>query len=312
VSEQAAAQAGLRGYREPGSGYGSLAWVAVLLVAAFGVDVGIGGAWAHLPGWIVAAVVLLGADLVMIRAARMHKTLDVNATEIRIGDEAVPRDAVRSAVAGVDRELPVLGWPSGHPRGRRGVIVSLADGRQVVVPTRAPDAVLAALGTVPSAGPAVPIREAEPADLPLLAEIGERAGVLFRVAGYPMPAALAAADVDSAAALFVAGRPPVGFARVDEVDGLAHLTEVAVLPGSMKQGIGSRLLDRVCAWARDAGYPAITLTAYADVPWNGPMYARRGWVETAELTDGLRALRAREVARGLDRAGRRIVMRRPL
>jgi hypothetical protein len=46
------------------------------------------------------------------------------------------------------------------------------------------------------------------------------------------------------------------------------------------------------------------------VPWNGPMYARRGWVEVVDPSPALRALRAQEVERGLDEVGRRNVMRR--
>ena len=53
-------------------------------------------------------------------------------------------------------------------------------------------------------------------------------------------------------------------------------------PASMRQGVGTRLLDRACEWARGQGYDAITLTTFADIAWNGPFYARRGFAETAE------------------------------
>ena len=66
---------------------------------------------------------------------------------------------------------------------------------------------------------------------------------------------------------------------------------------------------RVGARAR---YPAITLTTYADVPWNAPYYARRGFVEISEFGPGLRAEREREQQLGLDEVGPRVVMRRDL
>jgi GNAT superfamily N-acetyltransferase len=80
----------------------------------------------------------------------------------------------------------------------------------------------------------------------------------------------------------------------------------------MRQGIGSALVERACEWARAHDYPAITLTTYADVPWNGPYYAKRGFMEVADPSPGLRAVRDQERGVGLDAVGRRIVMRRAL
>jgi hypothetical protein len=44
----------------------------------------------------------------------------------------------------------------------------------------------------------------------------------------------------------------------------------------------------------EAGYPAVTLRTFRDVPWNGPFYLRRGFavVDSAALSPG-------HVARGL-------------
>ncbi|MBD3785025.1 MAG: hypothetical protein IE926_19095 [Micrococcales bacterium] len=50
---------------------------------------------------------------------------------------------------------------------------------------------------------------------------------------------------------------------------------------------------------------------YADVPWNGPFYAARGWVEVAP-PDRLAPMLAAEARMGLARHGRRIAMRRDL
>jgi GNAT superfamily N-acetyltransferase len=112
--------------------------------------------------------------------------------------------------------------------------------------------------------------------------------------------------------VFVAGPPPVGFVQVEEIDGLAYIVELAVIPRWMRQGIGSALLERACEWARGRGYRAITLTTYADVPWNAPFYARRGFVEITEFGPGVQAEREQERELGLDEVGRRIVMRREL
>ncbi|WP_206604336.1 hypothetical protein [Arthrobacter pityocampae] len=64
---------------------------------------------------------------------------------------------------------------------------------------------------------------------------------------------------------------------------------------------------------RQQGCSALTLTTFADVPWNAPYYARLGFAIVApeRLTPGLRAVRDHEAAVGLD-AWHRVAMRRPL
>ena len=66
----------------------------------------------------------------------------------------------------------------------------------------------------------------------------------------PARPAAGPAELERAAAVFVAGRPPVGFVQIEEVDGLAYLVELAVIPRWMRQGIGTALVDRACEWAR--------------------------------------------------------------
>jgi GNAT superfamily N-acetyltransferase len=211
--------------------------------------------------------------------------------------------------------LPVLGWPLGKPRQLAGLTVRLFDGQQLVVPTRSPERLRAALGVDSAPEPAnvTEVRAAARADLAELGEVAQRAETLFRTAGYQLPELpFDTAGLAKAKAVFVAGRPPVAFVRLDEVDGLAHIEELAVIPKWMRQGIGSALVERACEWARAHDYPAITLTTYADVPWNGPYYAKRGFMEVADSSPGLRAVRDQERGVGLDAVGRRIVMRRAL
>lgn len=299
-------------YREPGRSYLSALVLLLLLAAGFAGDLALGGGLVHVVGWIVAAVLVVGVDALATHAARVNRSLTITADELRLGDAVIARGKIVAVEPGVSAELPVLGrtFAEGLPRGASGVIVRLADDDLVVVPTRRPERVAEALDV---ALDAPEVRPAEPADLPLLAEIDARADSLFRVAGLDLPAIPFPSDeLPGALAIFVAGRPPVGFVRVDEVDGLAHVEALAVIPGRMRQGLGTALLDAACRWARGRGYPAITLITYADVPWNAPYYAARGFSESSALTPELAELRAWEQAVGLDAAGRRMVMRREL
>lgn len=52
----------------------------------------------------------------------------------------------------------------------------------------------------------------------------------------------------------------------------------------------------------ETGRNAITLTTYADVPWNRPLYEHLGFrvMDKSEIGDQLRAIRKAERARGLD------------
>jgi GNAT superfamily N-acetyltransferase len=208
----------------------------------------------------------------------------------------------------------VLGRRFGEPlpRGASGLALRLEDGRSVIVPTRNPQALRATL----SAGDAtVPeIRPADDYELADLVELERRSDTLLTVAGIgPLPdPAIAHQTIRHARAVLVAGRPAVGFARVDELDGQAHLAQLSVLPGHMRRGIGTALVEAVCTWAAEHGYREVTLCAFADVAWNGPFFAKRGFEPVAMLTPGLAELRAWERDLGLDALGPRLAMRRRL
>jgi GNAT superfamily N-acetyltransferase len=300
-------------YREPPRSYWTLLAVVAIFAVGFVIDLVLGGGIAHLIGWLAATAIVAGVWALVLYAVRSEKTLLVTAEELRIGDEAMRRADVAGFATAIDEdELPVLGWPRGKPRTLTGVTVRLSDGRDVVVPTRYPDRLQAALGL---SGPVLPakeqdVRAAARSDLRQIEDIDDRADTVFRLAGYDLPETPFDDDaLAKALAVFVAGRPPIGFVWVTEVDGLAHIEELAVIPKWMRQGIGTRLLERACEWARGKGYPAVTLTTFADVPWNGPFYRSRGFVEVDEPTPGLVAVRAHEQELGLDDVGRRVVMR---
>lgn len=109
--------------------------------------------------------------------------------------------------------------------------------------------------------------------------------------------------------LLVAGKPPVGFARVDEVGGHAHLEQLSVHPDAARRGIGRSLVEAAVGAARDRGYQSMTLCTFADIPFNAPFYASCGFEELTDPGPALAALRAHEARLGLDDLGRRLAMR---
>lgn len=162
-------------------------------------------------------------------------------------------------------------------------------------------------------GPVPAIRQAEPDELDQLVAIEAAADRLFATIGFDLvPGPRSLDGLRRARAVLVAGRPPVGFAAMEEVDGTAHLEQLAVHPDHGRRGIGRALLEAACGWAAAAGYPTVTLVTFADVAWNGPFYARAGFGPATELGPGLAELRATDRRNGLDELGRRQVMVRAL
>jgi len=159
------------------------------------------------------------------------------------------------------------------------------------------------------------VRSARPEDGPRLREIERAAGEAFRTVGLASVADDAPPPAAELAAYAVGGRSwvaaddadlPVAYVLVDEVDGNAHVAQISVLPGSQGEGVGRALLERVRAWAVAAGWPAMTLTTFREVPWNRPLYEHLGFVvlPDEEIGPELRTVVARESDRGLDAADR--------
>lgn len=115
-----------------------------------------------------------------------------------------------------------------------------------------------------------------PVGLDVLVEVSQAADRLFATAGLLLPPDDPTEVLLRAEHVLVAGQPPVGFAVVDTVDGLAHLASLAVHPSHGRRGVGGRLLEAACAATT---HRAITLTTFADLPWNAPWYAARGFTE---------------------------------
>jgi len=112
---------------------------------------------------------------------------------------------------------------------------------------------------------------------------------------------VAADDADVPAACLIAGI----------VDGSLHIEQVSVHPRAARRKIGRMLLDHAAAGAAARGIRGLTLTTFAEVPWNTPYYARCGFhvLDDSELSPGMRAVRDREIAHGLYRWPR-VCMRR--
>jgi GNAT superfamily N-acetyltransferase len=158
-----------------------------------------------------------------------------------------------------------------------------------------------------------PVRVADPDEYPALRRLEAEADAMFAQVGIgPFLVSDEDDHLAEAAVVLAVGDPAVGFACVDLVDGCAHLWQLSVLPSAGRQGRGRALVDAVCAWAASNGLPAVTLTTFRDVPWNGPFYARLGFSEVRNLSPGLAAIRDRERALGDDDFGPRLAMRKDL
>lgn len=169
---------------------------------------------------------------------------------------------------------------------------------------------------------ATTIRLARPDELTELQSIEVAAGVLFRqigkvdVAEHPPPAIEVFERAQQAGLVWVVADTddqPIGFILVMLVDGAAHIEQVSIHPDHGRQGLGRLMIDHVDRWAAGEGLPALTLSTFRSVAWNGPYYARLGFRElsASEYTPGLVKLRAAETAFGLDPA-ERILMRRQI
>ncbi|GAB1824407.1 GNAT family N-acetyltransferase [Herbidospora sp. RD11066] len=150
------------------------------------------------------------------------------------------------------------------------------------------------------------IRHPDPAELTELAALERRADAKFAPLGIVFPPGTTMIEeVQDPSRVYVTGHPPAGFALVGVVDGGTHLDQLAVHPVHEGKGLGTALLEAVCALGD------VTLTTFRDVPWNAPWYARRGFaiLPAASWGPELAALVAHERDLGIEVAPR-VVMRR--
>lgn len=154
----------------------------------------------------------------------------------------------------------------------------------------------------------------------MLREIERIAGEAFRSVGMESIADAEPPSEDALRAYAASGRSwvsvdetdrPIGYVIVDVIDGNAHVEQISVLPELQNLGLGKELLETVRMWAIETNRPAITLTTFAHVPWNRPLYEHLGFVVLSEeeLGPELRSVRDHESHIGLDPATR-VCMRR--
>jgi GNAT superfamily N-acetyltransferase len=106
---------------------------------------------------------------------------------------------------------------------------------------------------------------------------------------------------------------PIAYLISSVVDGCAHIDQVSVRSAHARRGVGAALIEHLAETARAEHRPALTLTAFREVPWNAPYYQRLGFVivEPADQGPELAALVRREAATIPSNAPR-VAMRRPL
>lgn len=94
---------------------------------------------------------------------------------------------------------------------------------------------------------------------------------------------------------------PVGFALASTLGSDAFLVEMDVHPDYQQQGLGRALITTVAHWAKDAGYARLTLTTFAELPWNAPFYQRMGFevLSPENASEALREKLLQEQAAGL-------------
>ena len=103
------------------------------------------------------------------------------------------------------------------------------------------------------------------------------------------------------------GERCVGFTLALARGADCHLEQMSVDPSTGRQGIGSAMLRQLIDTARSRGYARVTLSTFNNLAWNGPYYARFGFVELSDLTPALVEVRREEAGAGLDMSLRSIM-----
>jgi GNAT superfamily N-acetyltransferase len=89
----------------------------------------------------------------------------------------------------------------------------------------------------------------------------------------------------------------VAFLAAETVGAELHVWELAVRSDVQNQGIGRKLIEAACAYARQRNLRSLTLTTFSNVPWNAPWYQRLGFVRSRD-DERLAALVRTESERG--------------
>jgi hypothetical protein len=147
----------VREYVEPGGSWRTFWLVAAFLAALIVLDLALPGADVPPVVWVLGIAAVLGVVAATTVSARRLWTVRVSEpgpdATLSVGAERVPLGevdpghlrAVRVGEAGVDAGAAVFGGGWSVPRGRTGLPLRLRDGRTVLVPTRDPAALTAAI-----------------------------------------------------------------------------------------------------------------------------------------------------------------------
>lgn len=162
------------------------------------------------------------------------------------------------------------------------------------------------------------IRFAQSEDLPLLSDIERSASTLFQNTPYSFLANAAPLPLAVVKQWFQEGQIwvavnqqdlPVGFAIATEVDGTLYIAEIDVDPVWGQRGIGGKLVETVCAWAKVQNYQIVSLSTFRDLKWNAPFYEKLGFriLDESELSNAFQKLRTKEAESGLPIGDRAIM-----
>ena len=130
------------------------------------------------------------------------------------------------------------------------------------------------------------VRLAGAGEISVLQDVESDASELFEsMAEFAFVLDYPARDVDEYEAIVRGGGALVadtasgiaGLILMGVVDGQGHILELSVRTKYQRQGVGRRLIEAGCQWARDRGFVEVTLTTFRDAPWNAPAYAGMGF-----------------------------------
>lgn len=82
----------------------------------------------------------------------------------------------------------------------------------------------------------------------------------------------------------------LGFLCARLEDDALHIHEVSVAQQAQGQGLGRGLIAQAVSAARGMGCTGVTLTTFAEVPWNAPFYQRLGFAVISQEQLGERLL----------------------
>lgn len=79
------------------------------------------------------------------------------------------------------------------------------------------------------------------------------------------------------------GGEVAGFLVAERFGRALHIWEMSVAEPFQRRGIGAGLVRACGIDAANAGCQSVTLTTFAEVPWNAPFYARLGFERIADV-----------------------------